>query len=469
MATMDNARKRDRFRQLFRRELKAEPAASRSRSISPAPSSHLATQSRTSRDDANNDAHAGGESHRVQVQPVSAHLPAHDAISTRTVASLPTQSAASTAPEPSSILATSSFIYPSSQHLSAQVNKLDTVPPANDEENQQGGSHDSAQSSRAAKAFQTIWTDAMELLMPEEKAFVSQWNITQRGEVFGVMNDISQSVEEKLTLCEQRRWSFSLGHHTYSVREEAEKVIKWLNRFKQAGDVAVNADPVHAGLPWALIRLLLEGAVSEQEQLGSLVLGIERITYILSRCKIYFDLYLDVSPSETGSVRSALQKALTELFARILKFFTGSSFLLDKNTFARAATAFWGAQDITSFEKDCGVLEARLDGIVKDFDRTLDKIRHKKLIEKLRAVLLELHAIAELRLSRLDILFLEHNKERVGKILHWISPIPHEDHHERATEGRTEGTGNWIFQRREFQVWNFSDHSMILWLHGIRK
>lgn len=42
------------------------------------------------------------------------------------------------------------------------------------------------------------------------------------------------------------------------LREEADKVIVWLDRFKAVGDIAMNADPIHAGLPWAGIRLLLE-------------------------------------------------------------------------------------------------------------------------------------------------------------------------------------------------------------------
>ena len=42
------------------------------------------------------------------------------------------------------------------------------------------------------------------------------------------------------------------------LRDEADNVILWLDRFKQVGDVAVNVDPIHAGLPWAGVRLLLE-------------------------------------------------------------------------------------------------------------------------------------------------------------------------------------------------------------------
>lgn len=39
--------------------------------------------------------------------------------------------------------------------------------------------------------------------------------------------------------------------------------MKWLDRFKQVGDVGSNADPVHIGLPWAGIRFLLEVSIAE--------------------------------------------------------------------------------------------------------------------------------------------------------------------------------------------------------------
>jgi hypothetical protein len=36
------------------------------------------------------------------------------------------------------------------------------------------------------------------------------------------------------------------------------KLVKWIDLFKQVGDVAVQYDPVHAVLPWAGVRFLLQ-------------------------------------------------------------------------------------------------------------------------------------------------------------------------------------------------------------------
>jgi predicted lipoprotein len=44
-------------------------------------------------------------------------------------------------------------------------------------------------------------------------------------------------------------------------REKApkiEKLLNWMDRFKEIGDIVVQFDPVHAALPWAAVRLLLK-------------------------------------------------------------------------------------------------------------------------------------------------------------------------------------------------------------------
>ena len=58
--------------------------------------------------------------------------------------------------------------------------------------------------------------------------------------------------------CIERRWTFTFAGREVTLKDEADKVVHWLNRFKSVGDIVVNVDPMHAGLPWAGIRLLLE-------------------------------------------------------------------------------------------------------------------------------------------------------------------------------------------------------------------
>ena len=67
-----------------------------------------------------------------------------------------------------------------------------------------------------------------------------------------------KAAKAKQKICEDKRWNFEFKDYTLSLRETADKVIVWLEKFKAIGDVAVNSDPIHAGLPWAGIRLLLQ-------------------------------------------------------------------------------------------------------------------------------------------------------------------------------------------------------------------
>ncbi len=58
--------------------------------------------------------------------------------------------------------------------------------------------------------------------------------------------------------CQKGRWRFRFRERDIIVRDEVAKVLAWLDKFKQVGDMAVNFDPHHAALPWAGVRLLLE-------------------------------------------------------------------------------------------------------------------------------------------------------------------------------------------------------------------
>jgi len=48
----------------------------------------------------------------------------------------------------------------------------------------------------------------------------------------------------------------STGQHA-GIRKLLGRLVDVLDRIKQVGDIAVSADPIHAGLPWAAVRFLL--------------------------------------------------------------------------------------------------------------------------------------------------------------------------------------------------------------------
>jgi hypothetical protein len=99
---------------------------------------------------------------------------------------------------------------------------------------------------------------ALGLLKERERAIIRENILPNTNDIGSALGDVLRAAQEKQKICDDKRWTFTIKGRHVMLREEADKVVVWLDRFKAAGDIAVNADPIHAGLPWAGIRLLLE-------------------------------------------------------------------------------------------------------------------------------------------------------------------------------------------------------------------
>lgn len=104
------------------------------------------------------------------------------------------------------------------------------------------------------------------LLSQRDQDTIRQHNVTNATAVDAIVQQALWATRQKQAICQSKRWSVTFRGHTIVLREKADNIVKWLDRFKQVGDVASNVDPMHVGLPWASIRLLLEVSVAECEQ-----------------------------------------------------------------------------------------------------------------------------------------------------------------------------------------------------------
>lgn len=100
-----------------------------------------------------------------------------------------------------------------------------------------------------------LWIEAHGRLSNKEREVLSRSGAT--GQAYNP-HLIIQYVQDKQKICEDKRWRFQQFGRTIELKETADKVLSWLQKFIAAGDIAVNVDPLHAGLPWAGIRLLAQ-------------------------------------------------------------------------------------------------------------------------------------------------------------------------------------------------------------------
>jgi hypothetical protein len=101
------------------------------------------------------------------------------------------------------------------------------------------------------------------LLSQQDQDTIRQHTVQNATDIDVVVQQALTAARQKQAICQSKRWTFTFGGYTVVLREKADNIVKWLDRFKQVGDVVSNADPVHVGLPWAGIRALLEVSIAK--------------------------------------------------------------------------------------------------------------------------------------------------------------------------------------------------------------
>lgn len=98
----------------------------------------------------------------------------------------------------------------------------------------------------------------LEKLGERDRATIEEYISPSADDIELALRSAFMAAQEQRRVCETRRCTLRFGKRDISLRDEADKVVRLLDKCKQVGDIAVNVDPMHAGLPWAAIRLLLE-------------------------------------------------------------------------------------------------------------------------------------------------------------------------------------------------------------------
>ncbi|KAI4086507.1 MAG: hypothetical protein L6R37_008413, partial [Teloschistes peruensis] len=261
-----------------------------------------------------------------------------------------------------------------------------------------------ASSSSPRIASRDLVSDVFRRLSNDDRETLQGHQLHSTSDIDLALDEILAAAKEKQGFCIAKRWTYTFAGRTVVLKEEAEKVVGWLNRFTAIGDVVADVDPVHIGLPWAGIRLLFQAAVSEANQMTSLLVGCEIALYMANRLRAYTDFLYRLPVTLT---RTNLETAVTELYAHVLGFLARAIRIYQTSTTRRALHAFWTDSDVAGFEKVCKELGVRVDIEASNCDRTLsaqDRERVGNLKQDLQEVLEELRKSHRLQesLDRLE-------------------------------------------------------------------
>ena len=161
--------------------------------------------------------------------------------------------------------ATSSTVRSSSTSpapVSTAANRRSTASPAAQPSNISPISSAPQPGTSSKLSSHRLLNGALQRLSEPHRATLQPFILPTTDDVDEALGRALAAAKEKQQDCDAKRWTFTFAGRTVTLREEADKVVHWLDRLKDVGDIAASADPIHVGLPWAGVRLLLEVRLS---------------------------------------------------------------------------------------------------------------------------------------------------------------------------------------------------------------
>ncbi|KAF2796410.1 hypothetical protein K505DRAFT_415804, partial [Melanomma pulvis-pyrius CBS 109.77] len=301
-----------------------------------------------------------------------------------------------------------------------------------------------------------LWADAAKQLSDDDKQHIN----FSRSDKRNILAELHADAEKLRQRSVESRWKYTRkSGETVIIRDVFEKIVRWVDTFKQIGDVAVQYDPAHAALPWAGIRFLLQVTVNDSHRLALLIEGLARIAELICRYAVTEALYVEgASKPDEG-----LERAIVKLYASILIYLSKARQYFEQGTAKRIIKSAVPVET---------PLDSGLDGIhiaEQNVNQWLglanrdDSVRnHKELIRLLTSMDEPLRRMDDNLKNIQDDL----QASRRSEIVRWLSPEPYKQHHKQAMQGVLPGTGRWLLSDPDFKKWKDESASSILWLHG---
>ena len=109
-------------------------------------------------------------------------------------------------------------------------------------------------------AGKSLWRRALcspELTSERETLETIQVDINTRSPA-EVASDLGTMTEGILNKKRGKDWKISFRGDEIILKDIGMKILRWVDKFKEIGDIVVQYDPVHAALPWAGFRIILK-------------------------------------------------------------------------------------------------------------------------------------------------------------------------------------------------------------------
>ncbi|KAL6792575.1 hypothetical protein GGI42DRAFT_364041 [Trichoderma sp. SZMC 28013] len=328
------------------------------------------------------------------------------------------------------------------------------------------------------------WAEALQRLSKEDQ---TQFELAQKGidDPKSILSNVLTATNKRKEECMKKRWKLVIKGQTIIIRDILEKLSNWVQKLLAVGDVIIQYDPIHAALPWAAIKLIMQATINDIEIFGHVLSSLENISNLIAQCQLIEVIYLAEKRKQSGELFRQLSECITDLYAAILGYLASimhyyglttavrilKSVVVSKNDMKvkyepietaqakfRRLAEISGAQDLENAISGIQGIEQHL----KDKDE-----RDQTEMQSLRDAMKDLHEPIDRIDNRLGQIQDGIEQQMRTQILKAISTIPYGAHHKTASKGRLEGSGRWLLNKSTFIDWRKRSNSSVLWLHGI--
>ena len=309
-----------------------------------------------------------------------------------------------------------------------------------------------------------LWTKAVESLNEDDQLRFNFSQDDKRAALESLLQtvDVQKDDNVKAQLVIRR-----INGKPIVLREIFAKIVTYITKFKEVGDVIVQYDPGHAALPWAAVRVILQAAASEQHIYSSMMGGLEHVSDVIARYAWIETSYLHAS----SKMRNQLQDAIEKLYVVVLQFLAKARHYYSKSTYQRVLKSLFQFDDqaVQKYLKAMSDEEEKVNSIARLIDaqylREISKTMEggfSSLLDRVGGVSKQIEDL-RVDLSRQA----PPADAQRDKLLQWIDATSTYETFVTAKNARQSGTCDWILERKEFTDWLDSDRSSkVLWLHG---
>jgi len=308
----------------------------------------------------------------------------------------------------------------------------------------------------------SLWAEAVQNLALQDRATLQNPEIGRTD----VLEAILQVIEIKKKLCLDKRWTFVKGGKVIVLRDKLDKIVTWVQRFKEVGSTIVQYDPVHAALPWAGVLFILQCAMGDAQTFGAMVDGVEAASSLIARYSA-FD-FLDSPTRATTPIEHQLRTAILKLDIAILRYLANAARFFSTNTARRAlaSTVSSTESQVTQYLDIISKKANAVDSCLLSYQAEKSHATDQRTLTILKC-LSALQGPVIRTTAEVSELYRELKGQDRKRITNWLSTVNSLSHHRSEGRDYLPDSGAWLLRRPEFLGWRHASTSATLWLHGI--